>query len=126
MLNRKLLWLVGAALFVLVGCNSPTPPDHLIGNWEVINIYRGGQSIVGPGFHGSHLLFQKNGMVKSWEHRGDTSEVEYIRRGDSLIWVTMDQDMVYMIDSLSENALHLQLDQEGFKSLVVLQKVKGN
>ena len=124
MLNRSILWLVGGALFVVVGCKSTTPPDHLIGKWEVINIYREGQSIIGPGFRGSHLAFQENGLVKSWEYRGDTSEVKYTRRGDSLIWVTMDQDMVYMIDSLSKNSLHLKLDQEGFQSLVVLQKVK--
>lgn len=124
MLNRNILGLVCAAIFMMVGCKSAEQKNHLLGKWQVKSYYRDGQDLAGPGFHGSQYVFQENGMVKSVTHSGDTTEVPYRHSGDSLFWVTMDQSVLYMIDSLGPEFMRLLMDQDGMQTEVQLKKLK--
>ncbi|MEM0997443.1 MAG: hypothetical protein AAGN35_10205 [Bacteroidota bacterium] len=112
--------LLFSGLFALSGCKT----DPLVGRWLVMDITRDGQSIAGKGFKGSNYVFRKDGIVQSWTTAGDTVEVEYQRRGDSLLYVTPESQEVYLIDSISDYFLKLQLDQDGYSSKVFFRKVE--
>jgi hypothetical protein len=122
---RNTAGLALAAIFVMAGCKTAPKGDPLIGRWQVRDVIREGSSIVGPGFHGSNYWFKNDGNVLAWDHKGDSLEVAYSRKGDTLYWVTLTETVFYMIDSLGDDVLRLSMHQDGIHSLVVMEKIKS-
>lgn len=114
--------LIVSTLLSFAACKSSEQRDLLLGHWQVEQVFQDGQSIVGKGFQGTHYDFRADGIVASWNQKGDTNDVQYLRRADTLFWVTQGENVAYMIDSLDENYLQLSARLDGINSVVGMRR----
>ena len=111
-----------ASLLLGFGCQAEPEKDHLLGHWQVEAVTQDGQDIVGKGFRGTHYNFRKDGIVLSWNQDADTTDVQYVRSGDTLFWVTQGRNVAYMIDSLNADFLQISADIDGINSVVGMRR----
>jgi len=117
--NRiQLLFL--SVLVCLSGCAGS--PDLLIGRWKVAVVQRGGDVIGGPAFNGTVFEFGTDGIVHT--EGVDSSQVEYAREGNQLIYKAGDLRETYRIDSLTEKVLVIFSDNDGIPTTTTMYRLQ--
>lgn len=118
---RTLSIFAALSILFIFACKGPV--DLMLGKWQVDRVTQDGHEIGGGKFRGTTYEFRENGTVWSQTPNGDSTTVKYERRGDTLVWVTMDRDVIYMIDSLTENFCRFSGDVDGFKTVIDMRRV---
>ena len=117
-------WLFLGLLIVLTGCPEEAEVDPIVGKWETYYSNHQGSVSSGPAFHGTTYEFRQDGIVKVWIFKGDSSQVRYEHRGDTLVYIGENEQLYYRIDSLNDKMLQISVSDEGAVSFYKMRKIK--
>ena len=124
MKRKEMGWLL-ALLVWIGGCTTTEEAaNHLIGNWQITWVQKDGEVISGPGFHGTKFEFRQNGTVRTEDHKGDTSLVQYQQSADSLVYIFEGGKEIYSLDTLSHNYLQMTVLSGPNQTTLRMRKLK--